>query len=98
MYESNYYQNLNPAEIMRKVQDEGFDPLWISDPPGTVYAPHTHLETKLLAFLNGTIRVYVQGKTYDCAPGDKLLIPGNVEHAATVGPQGCVYFWSEKLD
>jgi quercetin dioxygenase-like cupin family protein len=97
MYEPRYYQNLNVAEIGRKVHEEGFDPLRISDPPGAVYSPHSHPETKLLAFLQGTMRVSVQGKTYDCSPGDKLIIRGNEEHSATVGSEGCIYFWSEKI-
>ena len=97
MYERAYYKDLPVAEIAEKVREEGFDPLRISDSPGTVYAPHTHPETKLLAFLHGTMQVTVQGQRYACTIGDKLLIPGNVEHSALVGPEGCVYFWSEKL-
>jgi quercetin dioxygenase-like cupin family protein len=97
MYEPGYYETLTAAQIASKVHDEGFEPIRISDPPGAVYSPHTHPETKLLAFVHGTMRVSVQDKTYDCSPGDKLLIPGNVEHSALVGPEGCVYFWSEKI-
>jgi quercetin dioxygenase-like cupin family protein len=97
MFERAYYEGLQTAEIAEKVRDEGFDPLRISDPPGAVYPPHTHPETKLLAFLQGTMQVTVRGETFSCAAGDKLLIPGNVEHSALVGPEGCVYFWSEKL-
>jgi quercetin dioxygenase-like cupin family protein len=97
MYEPRRYQDLSVAEISRMVQEDGFDPIRIADPPGTVYAPHSHPETKLLAFLQGTMQVSVQGQTYHCSPGDKLIIPGNVEHAAIVGPDGCVFFWSEKM-
>jgi quercetin dioxygenase-like cupin family protein len=97
MYEAGYYQNLSIEDIARKVRQDGFDPLRIADPPGSVYSPHTHPETKLLAFLQGSMRVRVLDKTYDCSAGDKLLIPGNVEHSAVVGPEGCVYFWSEKM-
>ncbi len=97
MYEAGYYQNLSAAEIADKVQAEGFDPLRISDLPGTVYAPHSHPETKLLAFLRGTMRVTIQGKTYDCSPGDRLIVPGTLEHSAQVGSEGCVFFWSEKM-
>jgi ribokinase len=97
MYESKYYQKFSIAQIAQKVRDEGFDPMRIADPPGSVYSPHTHPETKLLAFLQGTMKVTVQGESYECSPGDKLLIPGNVEHSAIAGPEGCTYFWSEKL-
>lgn len=97
MFERAYYKGLPTTEIVEKIREEGFDPLRISDPPGAVYAPHSHPETKLLAFLEGTMRVTVQGQAYSCAVGDRLLIPGNVEHSALVGPEGCMYFWSEKL-
>jgi len=97
MYDPKYYQDLSVAQIAQKVRDEGFDPIRIADPPGSVYSPHTHPETKLLAFLDGAMTVTVRGETFRCSPGGKLLIPGNVEHSATAGPEGCVYFWSEKL-
>ena len=97
MFERAYYKDLPIAEIAEKVREEGFDPLRISDPPGAVYTPHTHPETKLLAFLHGTMQVTVQGQSFTCAVGDKLFIPGNVEHSALVGAEGCVYFWSEKV-
>ncbi len=97
MFERAYYKDLRPAEIAERIRQEGFDPLRISDAPGAVYAPHSHPETKLLAFLEGGMQVTLQGQSFSCAVGDKLLIPGNVEHSALVGPEGCVYFWSEKL-
>ncbi len=97
MYEPKYYLDLSAGEVAQKVRDEGFDPIRISDSPGTVYSPHSHPETKLLAFLQGTMQVRTEGQTYHCTPGDKLIIPGNVEHSALVGPEGCVFYWSEKL-
>ena len=79
------------------IHDEGFDPLLITDPPGAKYPPHTHPETKLLAFLRGSMEVTVKGERFNCKPGDRVLIPGNTEHSALVGPDGCDFFWSEKL-
>lgn len=97
MHEPEFYKGLSVAEISNKVIDEGFDPIRISDPPGHVYPPHSHAETKLLAFLQGGMQVTVNGQSYRCQAGDKLMIPGNVEHSAIVGSGGCVYFWSEKI-
>lgn len=97
MYQADFYRNLSAAQIEAQVIAEGFDPLRIADPPGHVYPPHTHPETKLLAFLQGSMEVTVAGQTYQCQAGDRLLIPGNVEHAARVTDEGCVYFWSEKV-
>ena len=79
------------------VQQDGFDPLLITDPPGATYPPHIHPETKLLAFLRGSMEVTVEGECFTCKPGDRVLIPGNIEHSALVGPDGCDFFWSEKL-
>ena len=28
---------------------------------------------------------------------DMFIIPGNIEHEATVGKSGCRFFWSEML-
>ena len=95
MYRANFYKDLTPAQINQKVVEEGFTPIRIVDPPGQVYPPHQHAETKLLAFLEGAMDVTVQGKQYACKAGDKLLIPGNIEHSAVVRSSGCVYFWSE---
>jgi quercetin dioxygenase-like cupin family protein len=97
MYQPKFYANLNDSEIAQQVQAAGFDPIRISDAPGYIYRPHTHPETKLLAYLRGEMYVTVNGETFHCTPGDQLLIPGNVEHSAQAGPGGCVYFWSEKL-
>jgi mannose-6-phosphate isomerase-like protein (cupin superfamily) len=97
MYEPGYYKDLAIADIAQRVRDDGFDPIRIADPPRSVYSPHIHPETKLLAFLQGTMQVTVQGQTFHCSAGDKLMIPGKLEHSAVVGSEGCVYFWSEKM-
>jgi quercetin dioxygenase-like cupin family protein len=97
MVKQGVYRNLSEDEIKRRVTDAGFDPLRVSDPPGYVYTPHSHEETKLLAFLHGGMRVTVAGVLYECTAGDELIIPGNVEHSAVIGAEGCVYFWSEKV-
>jgi quercetin dioxygenase-like cupin family protein len=97
MYQPGLYANLSEPEIAEKVEEAGFDPIRIVDAPGSVYQPHTHPETKLLAYLKGEMYVTVNGETYHCTPGDQLLIPGNVVHSAKAGPMGCAYFWSEKL-
>jgi len=97
MYYPGFYQELDEHSIAEDIRQEGFDPIRVVDPPGTVYATHEHPETKLLAFLQGTMDVTVGAKRYHCQPGDKLLIPGKTPHAAVVGNEGCVFFWSERL-
>ncbi len=97
MYAAKFYPELSQTEISQAIRQEGFDPLLISDPPGHIYSTHSHPEIKLLAFLRVRMVVKVAGARFDCGPGDKLLIPGNIEHSAVVGPEGCDFYWSEKL-
>lgn len=97
MHTQNHYQKLTKNEIEKAIRGEGFDPLLIVDPPGSTYPPHTHPETKLLAFLQGQMEVTVKGKRYHCIPGDRIVVPGDVVHSALVGPDGCEFFWSEKM-
>jgi len=97
MYTRGTYHNLNELQIIEAINKEGFDPLRLSDPPGTVYESHRHQETKLLVFLQGTMEVKVANEIFQCTPGDKLLIAGGVKHSAKVGQDGCVFFWSEKI-
>ena len=98
MLQRGFYGTGDPGRVAESVRAEGFDPLCINDPPGRVYAPHRHAETKLLAFLEGSMRVEVAGESYDCKAGDKLVIQGNIVHSALVGPEGCVFLWSERLE
>ena len=97
MYQAQFYNKNDKDSIEAEIRKEGFDPILVHDPAGHVYPAHRHPETKLLAFLLGEMTVKVGDNTFKCAPGDKVVIPGNVEHSAAVGPEGCVFFWSEKL-
>ena len=96
-YEPGSYRGLARPDVLARVRAEGWAPVVVADPPGAVYRRHRHPEAKLLAFLAGSMNVTIAGKTYGCGPGDKLAIPGNVEHAAIVGPTGCTYLWSEQI-
>lgn len=97
MFYKNFYKGLTTDEILNKIKTEGFNPIIIRDDAGYIYSPHTHPETKLLAFLKGKMTLTIDDKTYTCFPGDKVIVPGNVLHNATVGPEGCEFFWAEKL-
>lgn len=97
MYYPHFYTDLNKKKIGEDVKREGFDPIIFSNEPSFVYSPHEHPETKLLVFLEGSMEVRVGEKTYHCKRGDKLIIPGNTKHSAIVGPEGCIFFWSEKI-
>jgi quercetin dioxygenase-like cupin family protein len=94
---ANFFAHADKESVKAEIRKEGFDPILIHDPPGHAYPTHRHPEIELLAFLLGNMTVKVRDNTFACSPGDKIVIPGNVEHAAVVGPEGCVFFWSEKL-
>jgi quercetin dioxygenase-like cupin family protein len=96
-YEPGAYADLDRTRTLAAVRADGWEPAVFADPPGAVYPPHRHPETKLLAFLAGSMDVRVAGCAYRCGPGDKLVIPGGVEHAALVGPDGCTFVWSEQV-
>jgi quercetin dioxygenase-like cupin family protein len=97
MFTSQAFKNIDREKIAKQVTKEGFHPLLIADPPCAYYPPHEHPETKLLVFLSGSMQVTVQDEDYDCRPGDKLIIPGNTRHSAVAGPDGCTFFWSERI-
>ncbi len=97
MYQKNFYINLSETEIEKKIEEEGFTPMKYENEPGDIYPLHQHPETKLLAFLEGTMEVKVGEENFSCATGDRLIIPGNTPHSAVVGPDGCIFFWSEKM-
>ena len=97
IYQPKFYIHWDYETIAADIRKEGFDPIYITDSPGTIYSPHQHPETKLLAFLEGDMEVRVGRQVYPCGIGDKLVIPGHVEHSAIAGSRGCSFFWSEKL-
>lgn len=97
MYFTNFYRNISDEGIEERIRQEGFEASRYHNNPGDVYDPHQHPETTLLAFLDGSMKVKVGKETYQCNKGDKLVIPGNVIHGATVVKDGYTFFWSEKL-
>lgn len=96
MHKKGFYKNLNPNAVVQKIRREGFVPVLFQHGPGYRYSPHSHREEKLLAFLEGSMRVRAGKKWYTCKPGDKLIIAGGTEHEAVVGSKGCVFFWAER--
>lgn len=101
MYQAKFYKNPSTSSgrkaIAEDARREGFRPILITNEPGFVYEKHKHPETKLLIFLKGGMCVTVAGEHYQCSPGDKLIVPGNTVHSAKIDPDGCTFFWSEKI-
>lgn len=97
MFFPHNYLNKSNQFIEKDIKKAGFDPILIHDSSGFVYAPHSHPEIKLLAILEGEMKVKVANQKFQCTPGDKLIIPPNTVHSAIVGPLGCKFYWSEKI-
>ena len=43
---------------------------------------HPHEQTGYL--VSGKIRLYIDGQSFDCRPGDSWCVPGDAEHGADV--------------
>jgi len=97
MYSPKIYKDLTREQIETDIRKEGFNPIVLANDPGYIYPEHQHPETKVLAFLEGSMDITFDGKTYHCEPGDKCIVPGNTKHSAVCGKDGCVFFWSEKM-
>lgn len=83
-------------DLQSRLVDEGFDVMTWSDPPGRFYAPHRHAHHESLWCLRGRIVFHVDGRDHPLEPGDRLMLPRDTVHAATVGPEGATYLIGEK--
>lgn len=83
--------------LRTRLANEGFTAMVWNDPPGRTYAPHRHDHHESLWCMRGSITFHVDGRDYDLAPGDRLMLPRGTVHAATVGWEGATYLIGEKL-
>lgn len=97
MYHPKFYKKIDGGKIAQDIRNEGFEPVLFSNGPNDVYPKHSHPETKLLVFLDGSMDVTVAGETFHCEAGDKLIISGDTSHSAVVAKNGCRFYWSEKI-
>ena len=96
-YDRQMFAAADSAAIRKAVEHDGWDTVVVVDAPGTNYAEHEHVKSKLLVFLHGSMIVETDGLRFHCEPGDQLVIPGSMRHAAWVGDEGCTFFWSEQV-
>jgi len=83
------------AGLRQRLAAEGFDVMTWNDPPGRTYAPHRHDHHESLWCVRGAITFHVDGRDYLLAAGDRLMLPRNTLHAATVGAEGATYLIGE---
>ena len=75
---------------LRAFRDEGCSaPRSWSNGPGDVYGRHQHAYHKVLVCLEGSITFHLWEGDLTLERGDRLDLEPGVEHAATVGPNGC---------
>jgi quercetin dioxygenase-like cupin family protein len=51
---------------------------------GVVLPAHRHPHEQITYVIEGQLAMKVEGQTHVLGPGDSLLLPGDVEHGATV--------------
>jgi quercetin dioxygenase-like cupin family protein len=56
--------------------------------PGAEVARHSHPHEQLGLILTGSMTMVVGGEAHACGPMDAFVMPGDVEHSGTAGPDG----------
>lgn len=59
-----------------------------SNGPGDRYAEHSHNYRKVLYCVSGSITFFVESKSVEMQPGDRLDLEPGCRHSAIVGPEG----------
>ena len=82
-----------PANLRKRMQDEGLHPYQWSNGPGDVYAAHNHGYHKVIYVVRGSITFGLPktGERLVLNAGDRLELPAGVLHDAKVGPNGVAY-------
>lgn len=78
------------------LQNEGFSKIFTwTDASGALYPSHIHQNLTAHIVINGEITITMNGKSHFCKPGDRLDVPANTPHTATIGENGCTYVVGE---
>ena len=76
--------------LEQRLDDEGLGAAPWSNGPGDRYAAHSHGYDKVLVATTGSITFHLPDTAQDVelGEGDRLNLPANTTHAATVGVRG----------
>lgn len=75
---------------LRTFEQEGCSaPRAWSNGPGDAYGRHAHDYHKVLFCLEGSITFHLDQGDLRLRAGDRLDLPPDLPHSATVGPHGC---------
>ena len=69
-------------------REEGLAPQTWSNAPGHLYGEHRHSYHKVLFCTAGAITFHTPDGDIALSPGDRLDLPPETPHSATVGPAG----------
>jgi quercetin dioxygenase-like cupin family protein len=81
---------MSSADLEARLRDEGLEAGVWGNGPGVRYSAHEHGYDKVLVCVAGSIRfgLPASGQVLDLGVGDRLDLPANTRHDATVGPSG----------
>jgi hypothetical protein len=79
---------LDENEIIALMRAEGLAPQGWGNGPGDIYGWHEHGYEKVLYCVHGRIVFHTDQGDADLGPGDRLVLPADTRHAATVSAEG----------
>jgi quercetin dioxygenase-like cupin family protein len=82
---------MSPSEqLAARLRDEGLQPSAWGNGPGDRYAEHSHAYDKVLVATAGSIVFHLPelGVDVELRTGERLELPADTLHGATVGEQG----------
>lgn len=82
---------MGEATVLReRLIGEGLDPGAWSNGPGDWYGSHDHTYDKVIVVASGSITFGLADGPAELAAGDRLELPAQTAHDASVGPDGVV--------
>jgi len=79
-----------PGILARVVEGRDITFAVVELEPGAVAARHQHPQEQVGLVLKGTMHFVIGDEKRTLVPGDTYLMPSNVPHEATAGPEGAV--------
>jgi quercetin dioxygenase-like cupin family protein len=78
------------SDLQARLRAEGLQPSTWGNGPGDVYGAHRHDYDKVLVAVRGSITFHLSelGRDVELSMGDRLELPAQTLHGATVGAQG----------
>lgn len=78
------------ADSAERLRAAGLEPVSWSNGPNDRYAAHDHGYDKVIVVASGSITFGLGDGPTELAAGDRLELPANTGHDASVGPDGVV--------